>query len=123
MREIIGEFLSSRGDFRIVGSAGTAAGAFAELGRTKVDLVLVDTALPDMSGIDLVRKLLRRDPATPCLMYSGHSEAAYVERAVAAGARGYVVKGNPRELPGAIRRVLGGDSYFSGPVEREERPC
>lgn len=76
----------------------------------------VDTSLPDMNGIELVRRLLDRRPDILCLMYSGHEETFYVERALEAGARGYLVKGNPRELPGAIRQVLNGGTYLSRAV-------
>ena len=46
-------------------------------------------------------------------MYSGHEETFYVERALEAGAKGYLVKGNPGELPDAIQQVLNGDTYLS----------
>lgn len=113
MREMIGEFLQSRDGLTVVGSAATAGTAFAELEGLDVELVLVDTSLPDMSGIELVRRLLDRRPDTLCLMYSGHEETFYVERALEAGAKGYVVKGNPHELPDAIQQVLSGGTYLS----------
>lgn len=113
MRSMIGDFLDARKDLQISGSAATAEEAFDELANLDVDLVLVDTSLPDMSGIDLVKRLLDRQPDVSCLMYSGHSEATYVHRALRAGAKGYVVKGNPRELPAAIRQVLDGSTYLS----------
>jgi len=113
MREMIGEFLESHAGLTVVGCAATAGAAFAELEGLDVELVLVDTSLPDMNGIELVRRLLDRRPGTLCLMYSGHEETFYVERALEAGAKGYVVKGNPRELPGAIQQVLDGGTYLS----------
>lgn len=120
MREMIGEFLANRDHLVVSGSAATAEQAFTELRDLEVELVLVDTSLPDMSGIDLVRKLLERRPGTRCLMHSGHTETGYVDRALQVGARGYVVKGNPRELPGAIREVLDGGMYLSRALRTEE---
>ncbi|HSM09216.1 MAG TPA: response regulator transcription factor [Gemmatimonadota bacterium] len=122
MREMIGEFLESRAGLTVVGAAATADAAFAELEGLDVELVLVDTSLPDMNGIELVRRLLDRRPDILCLMYSGHEETFYVERALEAGAKGYLVKGNPRELPGAIRQVLNGGMYLSRAVRDGKRP-
>lgn len=121
MREMIGEFLDSRAGLTVVGSAATAGAAFTELEGLDVELVLVDTSLPDMNGIELVRRLLDRRPDTLCLMYSGHEETFYVERALEAGAKGYVVKGNPHELPDAIERVLSGGTYLSPALPNGER--
>lgn len=120
MREMIGEFLESQAGLTVVGCAATADAAFAELEELDVDLILVDTSLPDMNGIELVRRLLDRRPATPCLMYSGHRETFYVDRALEVGAKGYVVKGNPNELPGAIQQVLNGDTYLSLALRQRE---
>lgn len=120
MREMIGEFLEGRAGLTVAGCAATAGAAFAELEALHVELVLVDTSLPDMNGIELVRRLVDRRPDTLCLMYSGHGEAGYVERALEAGAKGYVVKGNPRELPGAIQQVLDGGTYLSRPLRNGE---
>lgn len=122
MREMIGEFLESRAGLTVVGGAATADAAIAELEGLDVELVLVDTSLPDMNGIELVRCLHDRRPDILCLMYSGHDETFYVERALEAGARGYVVKGNPRELPGAIRQVLSGGTYWSRAVRDGSSP-
>lgn len=122
MREMIGEFLESRAGLTVVGGAATAGAAFAELEGLDVELVLVDTSLPDMNGIELVRRLLDRRPSILCLMYSGHEETFYVERALEAGAKGYLVKGNPRELPDAIQQVLNGDTYLSRAVRDGKSP-
>lgn len=120
MREMIGEFLESHPGLTVVGCAATADAAFAELEGLDVELILVDTSLPDMNGIELVRRLLDRRPASLCLMYSGHEETFYVDRALEAGAKGYVLKGNPRELPGAIQQVLNGDTYLSQTLRQGE---
>lgn len=113
MREMIGEFLATREELTVSGTAATAQAAFRELGDLDVEVVLVDTALPDMSGIELVRELLARRPETRCLMYSGHTQQSYVRQALDAGARGYVVKGSPRELVEAIHEVVVGGTYLS----------
>lgn len=61
----------------------------------------------------IVEQVRRRWPQLKCLMYSGHGEAPYVERALAVGAHGFVLKGAPDELTGAIRHVMRGELYVS----------
>lgn len=113
MRDMIREFLESENDLQVCGSAATAEAAFADLEHLDADLILVDTSLPHMSGIELVSALWQRSPGVRCLMYSGHREPSYVEQALEAGASGYVLKGSPSELPRAIRQVMGGERYVS----------
>ncbi|HUG62373.1 MAG TPA: response regulator transcription factor, partial [Methylomirabilota bacterium] len=84
-----------------------------DIPAAKPDLLLVDLSLPRMNGADLIQLAQERWPDLPSLVLSGHGEAAYVTRARAAGARGYVLKGNPYELPDAIHSVLRGKEYLS----------
>lgn len=77
------------------------------------DLVLVDISLPQMNGAELIAIIRDRWPHLPCLVLSGHGETTYIERARNAGARGYLLKGTPYELPEAVRRILAGAEYFA----------
>lgn len=113
MRETINDFLDGEADLRVCGMAATGEEALERLPGLEPELVLIDTSLPGISGIALVSVLVERWPSLRCLMYSGHGETTYVEHALAAGARGYVLKGTPDELPKAIRRVIGGEVYVS----------
>jgi len=72
-----------------------------------------------MNGIELVIEIFARKPELPCLILSGHGEARYAEVAMAAGARGYIVKGRLEEIPLAITRVLQGGTYLSESLEKE----
>lgn len=112
MREMLASFLEEEADFDVCGTARTAEEALDGLERAAIDLVLVDVSLPGMSGIDLVEQLQADRPELPCLMVSGHGESGYVERAFEVGARGYVMKGNPYEITGAIDEVLTGGTYL-----------
>ena len=94
-------------------SAEEALAALAAPGGVAVDVALIDMSLPDMSGIELIRKLLTLRPALRCLILSGHREPAYVEQALAAGAWGYVLKGYPGDIAEAIAAVLAGNQYLS----------
>lgn len=112
-------FLRDQGDLTVVGVATTAEAALEQLETLVVDLVLVDVALPAMSGIDLVAIVHKRYPELPCLMLSGHNEIDYVRRALAAGAKGYVVKGSPLTIKVAVKRVLAGEIYLSDELRRQ----
>jgi DNA-binding NarL/FixJ family response regulator len=78
-----------------------------------IDLLLVDVALPGMNGIDLVGVVREKYAELPCLMLSAHNEIDYVGRALAAGARGYVLKSDPQTILDAVQRVLAGETYLS----------
>ena len=74
------------------------------------------TLQPGMSGIELLQKLRATYPNLACLMLSGHAEETYVEAARAAGAQGYLMKGQPDEYIDAIREIIAGNPYRSATV-------
>ncbi len=116
MRESMHAYLDVEEDLDVVGVAADAETALDALDNLNADLILIDVALPGMSGIDLLRKLRERTPTLRCLMLSGHVEQSYIEAAKEAGAQGYVMKGKPDEYLDAIRAILGGDTYRSDTV-------
>lgn len=113
MRETTSEFVSALPGVEVCGTAASAEEALAALPEANADLLLVDVSLPGMSGIEFVKEALTRWPAMRCLMFSGHTESLYVERALDAGACGYVTKGNPAALSNAVLSALSGDEYVS----------
>ena len=118
VREMFVEFLTEICGYEVSGTADDGETALEELPGIQPDLVLVDVSLPTMSGIDLVKALQARMPDLPCLMISGHQETTYVTRALAAGALGYVVKGDPDDIPKAVRSALDGAIFISPSVRR-----
>jgi DNA-binding NarL/FixJ family response regulator len=83
----------------------------------KPDLAIVDITLRDTSGIELIKDIKIRFPKLPVLVLSMHDESFYAERALRAGARGYVMKEEASEkVMTAIRRVLAGEVYLSESV-------
>jgi DNA-binding NarL/FixJ family response regulator len=102
-------------DLEVAGQAEDAAGALRGIRSVKPDLVLLDVSLKDGDGIELLKDLKAQDPSLPVLMLSMHDESLYAERALRAGARGYVMKQEaPAILLAAIRKVLDGEIYISG---------
>jgi DNA-binding NarL/FixJ family response regulator len=119
MRSSMRTYLSAEDDFDVVGTADSGEAALSDLvesDESPPDVVLVDVALPGMSGIDLVQELRAAHPTLACLILSGHAEESYVQAAHSAGAQGYVMKGKPSEYIRAIRATLKGDTYRSEAV-------
>jgi DNA-binding NarL/FixJ family response regulator len=121
MRSSMQAYLGGEDDLEVVGAAESAEAAYDALNDLSEDdrlpdLVLIDVALPDASGIDLLQRLRNAHPDLHCLMLSGHAEESYVESSKSAGARGYVMKGEPDEYVRAVRAILDGDTYRSETV-------
>ena len=94
-----------------VPDAGSAMKAVAEL---KPDLVLMDISLEGTNGIDVTKSLKAKYQDLPILVVSMHDEALYAERALRAGAQGYIMKNQPIQIVrAAIFKVLGGDIFLS----------
>lgn len=105
--------LEAEGDFACT-QVTTAEEALERLDELSPDLALVDISLPGMNGLKLTRRLRTRRPCMPVLILSRHEESLYAERAIRAGARGYVMKAEAGEvLLDAVHQVLGGGMYLS----------
>lgn len=113
VQKVLGEFIARIPGFAVCDTRQSAEDALAALENASPDLMLIDMSLPSMSGADLVRILQKERPTLPCVLLSGHNEAAYVRQALSAGARGYILKGAPEELQGALEKVLSGEIYLS----------
>jgi DNA-binding NarL/FixJ family response regulator len=113
-REGFAQLINYQADLEVCGQEGTAARAIAEIERLKPDLVIVDLSLAESNGLELIKDLKSRLPALPLLVLSTHDESLYAERAVRAGALGYVMKQAPTsEVMSAIRATLRGEVYLS----------
>lgn len=98
----------------VVGEAADASQALAETARTKPDLAIVDINLRGSDGLELTKTIRQRFPRTAVLILSMYDETIYAERALKAGARGYIMKKEANEeLLTAINRVLQGRIYLN----------
>jgi len=101
-------------DLMVCGEAGTPAEAFHAIQATFPDIVIIDVSLDGASGIELTRSVKAKYKSLPILVLSMHDEDLYAERAIRAGARGYVMKQEPAAtVLDAVRMVLGGNVFLS----------
>ena len=108
-REGLANLIRQTADLTVCGEASDAEHSIAMIMESKPDLVVADISLPGRSGIELVKDLHAMDPQLPILVISMHDESLYAERALRAGARGYMMKqeGGNRLIEG-IHEVLAG---------------
>lgn len=117
VRHGISLLLSKHPEFAVCGEAGSVEEALQAAERLGPDIALVDLTLKDRSGLELLRELRERFPVIRPLVVSMHDEAEYAERALRAGARGYVMKENADEvIVDALRTVMKGEVYASPEV-------
>src|SRR5579883_2490427 len=113
-REGLRQMIERTPNLVVCGEAEDAAEAMKAIDELEPDLVLVDISLGVGSGIDLIRAIKARHEDLPILVISMHDESLYAERALRAGAMGYVMKHERgKRVLAAISRVLGGDIYVS----------
>jgi len=106
--------ITSEPDLAISGQAHNIADALLQMTVHPPDVAVVDLALPDGSGLELVKDLLARHPSVAVLVLSMHDEAHYIDRALRGGARGYLTKSEAiHDLIPAIRTVLTGQRFLS----------
>lgn len=109
--------LSGNPDLNVVAVLQSAEAALEQMPELSVDLVLADVSLPHMNGISLVKELRQKYPSLPCAVLSGHLSVEYVQRALDAGAHGYMVKDNPAGILEGIQHILNGEVYVSKEVK------
>jgi len=98
----------------VCGQVPDASSAMKAVAELKPDLVLMDISLEGTNGIDVTKSLKARHQDLPILVVSMHDEALYAERALRAGAQGYIMKNQPIQIVrAAIFKVLGGDIFLS----------
>jgi DNA-binding NarL/FixJ family response regulator len=114
VRQGLAQLIDQEKDLQVCGQAEDAHEAMQAIRTLKPDMVIVDISLKDTSGMELIKDLKVQYPDLPVLTLSMHDEAVYGERALRAGARGYIMKQEATEkVVSAIRRVLAGEVYVS----------
>lgn len=114
MRVGLATLIDRQPDLAVCGEAGNPVEAFRALEKVKPDLILTDLTMPGRSGVEFIKDLRAAEPEIAILVVSMHDEAVHAERALRAGARGYIMKeAGGENLLAAIRQVLRGEVYVS----------
>jgi len=114
IREALASSINSKIDMRVIGESSTAERALQQLERHAPDVVVVDISLDDAHGLDLVEEIRSRFPSVRAIVYSMYEESVYAERAIRAGASGYLMKSESSErVVEAVQSVSEGDVYLS----------
>jgi DNA-binding NarL/FixJ family response regulator len=113
-REGFRALINRTADLEVVGEAASGPEALAGIEAARPDAALVDVTIGGSDGIELTKQLRAIYPDLQVLVISAHAEAVYAERALGAGARGYIMKQEPpEEILSAVRGVLDGDLHLS----------
>ena len=117
VREGLTSIVALQPDMEIVGAAESGAEALRMFRELSPDVVLIDLRLRDTTGFELIRDILTHSPSAQTIVLTSFEGDVDIERALAAGARGYVVKGMVREeLLEAIRAVHAGKRHVPSAI-------
>ncbi|MBI2807513.1 MAG: response regulator transcription factor [Planctomycetes bacterium] len=117
VREGLAARLGREPDLDVCGEAEDVADALEKVKNCQPDLVIIDLSLKSSQGLDLIKRINASSPSTRTLVSSMFDESLYAERALRAGAQGYVNKQEMSEkIVDAIRQVLDGKIYLSSPM-------
>lgn len=114
VREGMAHLINEEPDIAVCGWAENTSEAMEAIQNLDPDLVTIDLSLQDVSGLELIKEIKAKFPSLPILVLSAHPESFYAERAIRAGAKGYITKYEAtEEVLSAIRKVLAGGLYLS----------
>ena len=114
VREGLTNLINAQDDVMVCGEAKDSVEAIDGIAKERPEVAVIDISLANESGLELIKNLVRQFPQVALIVLSMHDEALYAERALRAGARGYVMKHETsKSVLACIRRVLGGEIYVS----------
>ncbi len=120
MREGLMQLVNSQPDLEVVGEAADASKGLDAVLKHRPDVTIIDITLPGRNGLELIKDIKAQIPDQIVLVISMHDESLYAERALKAGAKGYIMKDSDRSaFIDAIRRVLDGGFYVSDKMSAE----
>lgn len=124
VRRFIHRSLEEDPNLNVVGTADNGQDAIAKVEQLKPDVILIDLEMPEMDGITATEIIVQRFPECKVLILSSHETADYLQKALRAGAKGYLIKGSPaKELVNALHSIYQGYSQLSpGLLERVLTP-
>jgi two-component system, NarL family, response regulator NreC len=103
--------------FEVVGEASNGREAVALADSENPDVVIMDILMPELNGIDATAQITKRNPKTGVVIFSMHADDSYLSRALAAGAKGYLLKnGEDLDVTRAVEAAAEGKPFFSPPI-------
>ena len=119
VRQGLRRVLEDRPDWEVVAEAGDGREAVRQAEEVRPDVAIIDVAMPLLNGIETTRQIARKAPATRILVLSMHSDEAYVNQILKAGATGYLLKDSADvDLLQAVEAVSKGKSFFSPAIAK-----
>ena len=119
VREGLGLLLNAMDDIEVVGEAENGHRAVGETKRLRPNLVIMDIAMPLLNGVDAARKIALEVPGTKVLILSSYSDDQCIQKSIAAGVAGYLMKESAaNDLLRAVREVCSGNAFFSPPIAK-----
>jgi two-component system response regulator NreC len=113
VREGIKLLVNAQADMEVVGEVGDGGSAVREVQKLLPDVIVMDISMPELNGLKATKKLKQICPDVKVLTLTRHTDNAYLQQLIEAGASGYVLKQSaPTELIRAIRSIAGGNSYL-----------
>lgn len=120
VREGLAMHIATQHDLEVCGEAEDLPGTMALLGAVRVDVAIIDISLKDSNGLELIRRIRNVNKEVRILIWSMYPESLYAERALRAGAQGYLNKGEATQhVLEAVRSVLQGRVYVSGELANQ----
>jgi len=117
LREGLGRVINQQPDLVVCGEAANESAGLAAVKKLRPDVVIADISLEEGSGLDLIKTIHDQHPDLPVLALSMHHEDVYAERALHAGASGYVMKRDPvSHVVAALRKLLNGQMAVSDSI-------
>lgn len=114
------QLLDQRQGITVVGEAGDGFSAVEMAATLKPDVIFMDISMPQLNGLEAMRRILEQNPAARIVILSMHSDRRYVTEALRSGARGYLLKDSaPDELLKSINRVIAGQYFLSSGVNQQ----
>jgi two-component system response regulator NreC len=119
MRKGLRLLVESQPGFSVVGEAADGREAVEQATATRPDVIVLDIAMPNLSGIEAAQRIHDQLPQTAIVILSMHSDESYILRALKAGARGYLLKDSAEgDLIDAIKAVTDGKAFFSPEISK-----
>lgn len=119
VRQGLVALLEADGDIEVVGQAGDGRAAIDEIGGLNPDILLCDLAMPGLSGLEVIKRVMTHPQPPRVIVLSMYHDHEWVQRALDAGASGYLLKGaGVQDLVKAVRTVFAGETFLSPGAQR-----